>query len=125
MRLRLKQPSSDDGGGEQGEESDSTHNTQVSIAQHSEVVVNEATYVRELTTCKPKAEPAAEKKAVEGVPAEDPKITQDKKEDVKDSEAPAQEKEEKEKKDVEDPVTTKDGSAKAEDPDTEVPKPAG
>ena len=110
MRLRLQEPSSDGGEGEQGEESESTHDTQVSIAQHSEVVVTEATYVRDLTTYKPKAEPAAEEKAVEGVPAKDSEI-QDKKEEAKDSKALAQEKEEKEKKDVEDPATTKDGSA--------------
>ena len=40
MRLRLRDPSSNDQEGEEGEESDSTHDTQVSIAQHSEVVVS-------------------------------------------------------------------------------------
>ena len=94
MTLRLQESLGD---GEQGEESDSTHDTQVSVAPHSEVIVTEATYVRDLTTYKPKAEPAAEEKAVKGVPAKDPEINQDKKEDAKDPEAPAQEKEEKEK----------------------------
>ena len=87
----------------------------MSIAQHSEVVVSEEKYVRKLTTYKPKAEPAAEKAAVEGVPAEDPKIPEEKKGDVKDSEAPAQEKEEQKKKDVADP---EDKTAKAEGPET-------
>ena len=104
----------------------------------------EEKYVRELTTYKPKVEPAAEKTGVEGVPAKDPKaaektgvegvptedskITQEKKEDVKDSEAPAQKKEEQREKDVADP---EDKTAKAEGPDTApvvsepaVPKPA-
>ena len=120
MRLRLRDPSINDQEGEEGEESDSTHDTQVSIAQHSEVVVSEEKYVRELTTYKPKVEPAAGKTGVEGVPAEDPKIPEEKKEDVKDSEAPAQEKEEQKKKDVADP---EDKTAKAEDPETEVPAP--
>ena len=120
MRLRLRDPSSQDQEGEEGEESDATHDTQVSIAQHSEVLVSEEKYVRELTTYKPKAEPAAEKMAVEGVPAEDPKTTEEKKEDVKDSEVPAQEKEDKKNEDVADP---EDKTAKAWAPETEVPAP--
>ena len=51
MRLRLK-VSSDEEESEAGEESASTNDTQVSVAQHSEVGVTEAKYVRELTTYK-------------------------------------------------------------------------
>ena len=51
MRLRLK-TSSDAEEDEAGEESSLTNDTQVSVAQHSEVVVSESKYVRDLTTYK-------------------------------------------------------------------------
>ena len=69
------------------------------------MVVTEATYVKELTTYKPKAEPAAnekaDEKALEGVPAEDSKITQSKQEDAEEPEKTAQERENKEEKEKE------------------------
>ena len=64
---------------ESGSHNDSTHDTQVSVAIHSEVVVNEATYVGQLTTYrKPKEEPAVDEKAAEDVPAKGPETIQEK-----------------------------------------------
>ena len=99
-------------------------NWQVSVAQHSEVVVSEAKYVRDLTTYKaPVGEEAPA--ASEPKDAEDPKKEERKTaeegfpaEDQKDA---FQKNEDQEKKDVADP---EDKTAKVEDPETEVPKPA-
>ena len=123
MRLRLK-TSSDAEEDEAGEESSSTNDTQVSVAQHSEVVVSEAKYVRDLTTYKaPTGEEAPA--ASEPKDAEDPKKEEGKTaeegfpaEDQKDA---VQKNEDHEKRDVADP---EDKTAKVEDPEAEVPKPA-
>ena len=118
MKLKLRKGGDDR---EQGDESDSTHDTQVSVAIHNEVVVSEETYVSQLTTYKPKAESAADEKAdekanerpadekaLEGVPAEDSKVTQSKQEDAEELEKTAQEKENKEEKKKEDDKRAED-----------------
>ena len=77
MRLTLKEPTSEDEGQEDGEESTGTNDTQISVAQHFEVEVAEEKYVKGLTKYKP---PAEEKEAEEGVPrAEDSKAPEEKK----------------------------------------------
>ena len=130
MRLTLKEPTSEDEGQEDGEESTGTNDTQISVAQHFEVEVSEEKYVKGLTKYKP---PAEEKEAEEGVPrAEDSKAPEEKKKE--DSGTPAQkegeeknedvadqEKEDEKKKDP-DPED-KTAKVEAEDPETEVPVP--
>ena len=130
MRLTLKEPTSEDEGQEDGEESTGTNDTQISVAQHFEVEVSEEKYVKGLTKYKP---PAEEKEAEEGVPrAEDSKAPEEKKKE--DSGTPAQKEEEKKNEDVADQEKEdekkkdpdpedKTAKVEAEDPETEVPVP--
>ena len=130
MRLTLKEPTSEDEGQEDGEESTGTNDTQISVAQHFEVEVSEEKYVKGLTAYKP---PAEEKRAEEGVPrAEDSKAPEEKKKE--DSGTPARKEEEKKNEDVADQEKEdekkkdpdpedKTTKVEAEDPETEVPVP--
>ena len=131
MRLTLKEPTSEEEGQEDGEESTGTNDTQISVAQHFEVEVSEEKYVKGLTAYKP---PAEEKKAEEGVPrAEEKAPEENKKEDSgtaareegekKDEDVASQEKGDEKKKDPDSDPEDKTAKVEAEDPETEVPVP--